>query len=486
MNMRALLFIVIFIEGYVVLASELLAIRLIVPWVGSGTEIISIIIAAVLMPLAFGYYFGGQYRNICHKFSKRCSVRNKLLSNLKIAILILSIGLSYITVEIFFELLSEIGIINRLFQASIYAMVFLVYPVFLLGQTIPLISNYFSRDSLSEMTGKMLMLSTLGSFGGSVISTVVLMSIFGVHNTAIFIILLLALLIILLNKKSTKENIVFAFCIAVIAIYLNSSWQMNEMHVVNNNAYNTIQVVDFNEKGNTRIMALNKNYSSSYKEGEGSVYNYAKFIENGFIESIMDGKKPPKDILVIGAAGFTLGWKDKHNNYIFVDIDPDLKDVAEQEFLKQKLPPNKKFIPMPARGFLTKAITENKKFDLIILDVAVGGFNIPEHLLTREYFKQVKKISKEGGFIVINIMTSGNFYNKFAVRIDNTIRSVYPHVNRAVMKGIEKGFDFWAPGQIENGLFTANVIYSYRNDSEADNDKTIYTDSKNTYFIDKY
>ncbi len=53
------LFLIIFLEGYVVLSTELLAIRLLLPFTGSGTDTVSIIIAAILMPLAFGYFAGG-------------------------------------------------------------------------------------------------------------------------------------------------------------------------------------------------------------------------------------------------------------------------------------------------------------------------------------------------------------------------------------------------------------------------------------------
>ena len=42
------------IEGYVVLAVELLAIRQLTPYVGNATDTVAIVIAAVLLPLAFG------------------------------------------------------------------------------------------------------------------------------------------------------------------------------------------------------------------------------------------------------------------------------------------------------------------------------------------------------------------------------------------------------------------------------------------------
>ena len=55
------LFVVIVLEGYVVLATELLAIRQSIPYVGGGTDTVSIVIAAVLLPLALGYWAGGRF-----------------------------------------------------------------------------------------------------------------------------------------------------------------------------------------------------------------------------------------------------------------------------------------------------------------------------------------------------------------------------------------------------------------------------------------
>lgn len=74
MNKTQLLFLVILIEGYVVLATELLAIRTLIPFIGSGTETISIIISAVLLPLAFGYHVGG---NAFKKTYAKAKVKNK-------------------------------------------------------------------------------------------------------------------------------------------------------------------------------------------------------------------------------------------------------------------------------------------------------------------------------------------------------------------------------------------------------------------------
>ncbi len=74
------LFFLIFAEGYVVLATELLAVRLTIPMVGAGTDTVSIIIAGVLIPLAFGYYAGGNYRARPRTKGRGKTLRQKLLS----------------------------------------------------------------------------------------------------------------------------------------------------------------------------------------------------------------------------------------------------------------------------------------------------------------------------------------------------------------------------------------------------------------------
>ena len=173
------LFLIIFLEGYVVLSTELLAIRLLIPFTGSGTDTVSIIIAAVLLPLAFGYYAGGRFKS-----RPGMTVRRRLILNLVIAAAILTPGLSYVFLAwAFTTLQKETGCHNRIALTTLYSLLFVVYPVFLLGQTVPLISNYFSRERLSLIAGRILFFSTMGSFMGAVFGTLVLMTMLGVHHT---------------------------------------------------------------------------------------------------------------------------------------------------------------------------------------------------------------------------------------------------------------------------------------------------------------
>ncbi len=469
------IFALIILEGYVVLSSELLAIRLGVPFVGSGTDTVSVIIAAVLMPLAFGYYYGGRFKAGQHfdllSFGPRyISIRDKLILNMIYAMIFLLPALSYIFLDWFFGTAFDIHFTHRVGLTALYAALFIAPPVYLLGQTIPLASNYFSQEKLSRITGKILFFSTLGSFMGAVFSTIVLMATIGVHNTAALNFVILAGLITLLSKPRDIMRTAIIWIVAIGGFLANSDWAMREHRIIENNQYNTIEVWNLNGE---RHLYINGNGSSKYTN-DGRKYRYVEFIEHVAINPILNQGLPPKNILVLGAGAFTLGANDTHNQYDFVDIDESLKDIAEKHILKRPTGPNVTFHPMPARAYLAQT---DKKYDVIVLDAYLGALTVPEHLITLEFFETVKSRLKPDGRMVANMALSPGFLTKISQRVDNTIRAVFPHVSRSV---IRDDYGLWQddPSDIEN------VMYMYRGHEDADSN-TVYTDTKNTSFIDR-
>ena len=468
-NHTLLLFTIIVIEGYIVLATELLAIRQTIPYIGSGTDTVSIIIAAVLMPLAFGYQYGGQFkpRKI---FGRYVTIRKKLVLNILIASSILLIGMSYEFMKAFFAWLPQIGIEDRLAQTFVYSALFLVLPVYLLGQTVPLVSNFFSKEKLSQITGKMLFFSTVGSFMGAIFSTLFLMSTIGVHHTVSLNFVLLAILVIMLNKNKKSMPVIISVVIALLAMSFNSNALLRKDHVKKNNQYSLIAAGTL--KNDYRLLKINGNHSSQYNDA-GDKFEYIEFVERVAIAPIA-GAAPPREVLVIGSGGFTFGHNDSNNLYTYVDINKDLKDIAEQYILKEPIGENKKFIPLPARAFLNDT---DKKYDVIFVDAYLGGASVPEHLVTQEFFQQVKAHMKDNAVLMINLILSPHFNNQFTRNIDNTLRSVYPHVSRHI---IGENYKLWD----DSNTTMANTIYMYRHESDYDAGH-IYTDNKNTVFYDK-
>ena len=70
-----------------------------------------------------------------------------------------------------------------------------------------------------------------------------------------------------------------------------------------------------------------------------------------------------RDILVLGAGGFTLSHDEPRNRYTYVDIDPAIRGLAEQHFLKDRA--RGEFIAEDARRFVTDT---TRRFDAVVVD----------------------------------------------------------------------------------------------------------------------
>lgn len=473
MNMTHTLFTVILLEGFVVLAVELLAIRQLLPFVGSSTDVVAIVIAAVLMPLSFGYYAGGNFKMKRLTNGTVFTIRKKLLQNMLIASIFFLGAISYPIIVIFFDAMKALGIEGERLKTTIYSCIFLVYPVFLMGQTIPLITNYFKYQKLSDITGRILFCSTLGSFCGSIISTIVLMATIGVHNTVIFIFSLVFIIIVLLSKKGDNKYLFAGIVLLVVTVLLNNGSVMKAYYIVSNNQYSTTKIfVD----EDTQNITLNVNHSNSARMSKSysSMFDYLQFIENNFIKpTFINDEIKPLDILILGAGGFTMGYGDIKNNYIYVDIDKDLLEVAETYLLKKPLEENKQFFAQGARAYLSE---NTKKFDLIVVDLYSNDISIPSHVITREFYQNVKEHLSVNGSVVMNIIAKPYFSDDFSRNIDATIRSVFSPVNRHLVHG----YNPWVENKHE-----VNTVYVYVDRPHFNEPVKIYTDNLNTYYLDK-
>jgi len=125
-------------------------------------------------------------------------------------------------------------------------------------------------------------------------------------------------------------------------------------------------------------------------------YTRMSFVSLAFID------REPEDVLFVGlGAGampkyFYKYYRDA--NIDIVELDPDVLEVAEEYFYFSEKE-NMKVHIMDGRVFIKRT---PKKYDMIFLD-AYRGDQIPFHLTTREFLKEVKKKLKKGGVVISNI-----------------------------------------------------------------------------------
>jgi spermidine synthase len=130
-------------------------------------------------------------------------------------------------------------------------------------------------------------------------------------------------------------------------------------------------------------------------------------------------------VLVIGAAGFTFPRDVATFSGVWrvdaVDVDPVVKDIAEQNFLRQRLPSKVRFLPLSARYAVRKLRKDGGYYGFAFVD-AYFGKGIPDELVTVEFFKDLRLVSEH---TAANVQMDPAMDSAFAKNVLATFREAF-------------------------------------------------------------
>ena len=152
------------------------------------------------------------------------------------------------------------------------------------------------------------------------------------------------------------------------------------------------------------------NQSCMYKsDPQKLVFNYTKLL----FSSLLALKDEPKNVLIIGLGGGTMS-NAIHQLYPTakienIDIDPAVLKVARKYFgfLENE---HVTASAQDGRIFIKRAALKKKTYDWIILD-AYNGDYIPEHLMTKEFLEETKKLLTPNGVLSANTFSVSQLYD---------------------------------------------------------------------------
>jgi len=438
-----LLYVVIFIEGLCSLGAEIIALRRLVPHMGSSILITAPTIGFFLLALALGYASGAKVERDYARVVGR---------NFVVAALIAGVGLSGTATSALF------GLVRPAMLAYLVYMLVVLCPIaWLLGQTVPILTNLFRHERVGQASGTALYWSTLGSFLGATGLSLLVMQWLGVSAAVILVSfgLVLGSMVLNLGRKS--------WLLANLAVMAMVAWiNVPEPGVLADTAYAEYRVEPYLGKPNAQLFKVNQSGASLLEEGETT--KFAPYIER--IRSMIKNELAlnGKDVLVLGAGGFTLSHGEPLNRYTYVDIDPAIKAVAETHFLKK--PINGQFVAGDARNYVD---TTDQRFAAIVIDVYSSHNSIPSHLATREFWAALRRPMQPGAVLVANLILDGRMESAYARNLLATIESVYGRCSVDVLDRLKP---------------ISNVIVACFQSSQA-RVETIYVDEHNQADIDR-
>ncbi len=404
---RHLLYLIVFIEGFCSLGAEVIALRRLVPHVGSAIVVTAPTIGLFLLALALGYASGAR---VSERFLPVVA-RNFLVSAL-----LAGVGLARFTVDGLFNVLAPTWLAYLVFIGGVLCPL-----AWLLGQTVPVLTNLMKHARTGEASGYALYWSTLGSFAGSVSLSLLVMQWLGVSAAVLACAVLLALGSVLLGAGRTWAGAALATAVA-LAAYLAPGQRVLDT------AYADYEVKPLDLPGQTQPRGFMVNNSLASLMDDSQPPRYARYVQRLRHILLDELALSSADILVLGAGGFTLSHQEPANRYTYVDIDPAIRALAEQHFLKQ--PMTGTFVADDARRFVR---TTDQRFAAVVVDVFSSHTSIPNHLVTAEFWADTRRALLPKGTLLINLILDARLQSPYARNLLATIESVYGRCGTEVL-----------------------------------------------------
>ena len=393
--------IIVFLSGAIGMGLELIAARVLSPYVGSSNVVWTSIIGIILVSMSLGYWLGGK------KADKEAS--GNILSRLLLGSALFTSIIPLLETIVVKEFA---GIVSNLIVAAILcAIIVFSIPSFILAMISPFAVKMKSMQEteIGSLSGRISSLSTIGSITGTFLMGFVLIPNIGVTNINIGITILLVVMSILARDDINKKYILSTISLVVVMIILMfiGKWVFKlanpEILVDTDSQYSRIWVKQVNTTKTTYKTLQVDTGLESYIDTETGEMGAMYLRYYDLFEYL---NKDAKSTLMIGGAAYTypIHYLQKYEDKTIdvVEIDEKMTQIAEEQFGLNAKDERLKIYTQDGRSYLN--YSENK-YDTILID-AFKGLNAPFELTTYEALVHAKNMLNDNGIVLTNIISS--------------------------------------------------------------------------------
>lgn len=405
----------VFAAAGAVLMLEILAVRLLAPYVGLTLETTTAIIGAALAGISIGAAVGGYFAD---------------RTNTRLLIVGLLVGGGLLTL-LTVPAVRWLGPGARE-QGSLAALgitvVALVPAAAALSAVSPAVAHLQLHDLRVSGTivGRLSAWATAGALIGTFGTGFVLVPLIPVATAVLLIGAVLILIGLGLAMSSSLVSPAAVAGLAILAIALGALSVTRDSPCTRETKYTCVRLQADPKRPNGYELILNDTYNS-YVDLKDPTYLGYPYIR--WIVAAVDAKTPPPkplDMIVVGGGAFTLPrWLEATHpgsSSETLEVDPGIIDIDEER-LGLRTSPDLKAVVGDAR--ITMREVESDSADVVVGD-AFSGFTVPWHLTTTEWIEEVKRVLKPDGLYAMNLIDLGPL--DFFEAETATLLDVFAHV----------------------------------------------------------
>lgn len=426
--------IIVFLSGAIEMGMELLAARILSPYVGSSNVVWTSIIGIILASMSLGYYFGGKKAD-----------KNASYNVLSKTLLVTAIATSCIPIFETLIVKSIAELIDSLIvSAIICAIIVFSIPSFILAMISPIAVKIKSEQTkeIGETSGKISSLSTLGSIIGTFFMGFILIPHIGVSNINIGIVILLILMGVIIQENRDRVyiySVVFVISISIMLITLGKFvFKVSNPDIIldTDSEYSRIWVKEIETKNATyKTLQVDRGLESYLDTNTNEMgAEYLKYYD--LFEYFVN---PSNSTLLIGGAAYTypIHYLSKFENKTIdvVEIDEKMTQIAQEQFGLDTSNERIKVYNQDGRSFFNYS---DNKYDAILID-AFKGLNVPFELTTYEAISNVKRLLNENGIVITNLISSIEGKDSDLIKYEySTYKAIFDEVRVFQVKSKDK------------------------------------------------
>ncbi|TAK26200.1 MAG: hypothetical protein EPO26_00590 [Chloroflexota bacterium] len=413
---------IVFIASFCTLVIELIAGRIMAPYIGVSLYTWTSIIGVVLAGISLGNFTGGWLADR--------SASNVLLGALFIVSGILSLGILAATnLFVNLDVSREIPLMGRI---VIYTAGIFFLPTFVLGTISPVVIKLSLVDlaRTGSTVGLIYAVSTVGSIVGTFVTGFFLIEAMGTRSIVWTVAAILIVVGIVIGQfwRGIPRATVIALVVAGVGVFYSYRATFAAPCVVESSYY-CIRISSAKIDGvDVKSMVLDHLVHSyvSLDDPKFIGYGYERVYNEITEWHVRD--KPRFSTLSIGGGGYTfpryIGAVYPFADIDVLEVDPAVTRAAH-DFLALPLESRVRTINQDARLWFIENRPRDR-YDLVYGD-AFNDLSVPYHLTTREFDRMVRESMRDDGILMTNIIDnyhSGEFLRAYL----RTLGDVFEHV----------------------------------------------------------
>lgn len=438
-----LLYAIIFASGAAVLALELLASRIMTPYFGVSLYIWSGILSITLVALAFGYWAGGRLAGDGARRSPSTARLAQLFMLMPAVAAIAIVGAS-LAYPYLFSPLANWSLVLGAFAAG---LILLFLPLVATSAMNPLLVAIFLRGKNQAAgdagAGKVFFVSTIGSVAGVLVTAFGLIPYLSNFAAVLVVALMLALLSLLAAafppvplpaREKLGATAAAAAAMALLLLwqadtytgrlgpfsYGGGAWRVEASY---GSLFGTVKILRSEPDaagGRFRRIYFQDGMVQNTVDSDGRSLSFFSYA----LEALAYTYRPDLRsalVLGLGAGVVPMRLAERGVAVDVVEINPVALRAAREFF---RFDPARARVRLAdARAFLRDC---PRPFDVVILDLFYGD-GTPEYLVTREFFRDLKRCLAPGGVAVFNTFADLEYPAPYAHFLA-TLRAELPYL----------------------------------------------------------